>query len=66
MIFNKIVLIGIILGSGFVCVGCQTQTAGGSLAAQKAPTSFVEEPDTGDFVADQLRNRATNFYNEKY
>ena len=65
MMLKKIALPSIILGIGLLCVGCQTQTSGGSLS-QKTPLRFVEEPDTSDFVADQLRNKATNFYNEKY
>ena len=62
---KKIVSASIILGIGLVSVGCQTPNAGGGLS-QKSPPRFIEEPDTDDFVADQLRSKATNFYNEKY
>ena len=65
MVFKKIIFASIILGIGLVCVGCQTQSSGSSFS-QNTPKRFIEEPDTDDFVADQLRNRATNFYNEKY
>ena len=67
MVFKKIALTGIVLGIGLVGVGCQTQNQGGGLSRQSTPR-FIEEPDTTDYVADQLRREATNLvggYNRK-
>ena len=65
MTLEKIAFSSIVLAIGIVCAGCQTPNPGSDLS-EKSPPRFIEEPDTGDFVADQLRNKATNFYNEKY